>query len=360
MDGEQHVPQADQMSRLNASEASKLALSVSPEALRSAILSKLTTHVGRRRAVATPRDWLIATAIVVRDFAVERWLESLEAAQRQGEKRVYYLSLEFLIGRLLFDNLNNLGIMPMVREALAGLNVDLDDLRALEPDAALGNGGLGRLAACFMESMATLGIPAVGYGIRYEHGLFRQEIADGVQRELPEDWLTVGNPWEFERPLVAYPVGFGGHVTVRQDSRGRPIHDEAGRIAYAWQPAETIRAVAYDTPVVGGGGKHANTLRLWSARASEALHLDDFNRGDHVGALRDRVRTEAVSRVLYPGDDSDSGQELRLRQEFFFASASLQDLLARHLQHFACQINRKFKFIFTRLSPVRAAERCVR
>ena len=192
-----------------------------------------------------------------------------------------------------------------------------------------------------MESMATLRIPAYGYGIRYEYGLFRQEIAGGEQRELPDDWLSVGNPWEFERPQVAYLVGFGGAVQARQDAQGRP--------AFTWVPAETLSAVAYDTPVVGGGGDHANTLRLWSARAIEGLRLDEFNRGDHVGALRDRVRTEAVSRVLYPGDDSDAGQELRLRQEFFFASASLQDLLARHLseledlatlpEHAAIQMN---------------------
>ena len=303
-------------------------------ALRDLVVKKLTYQVGREPKDASDRDWFVATAHAIRDFVVERWLESNERAQAAGDKRVYYLSLEFLIGRLLFDAIGNLGLMEPIREALASLGIDMANLREQEPDAALGNGGLGRLAACFMESMATLKIPAFGYGIRYEHGLFRQEITGGVQRELPEDWLSVGNPWEFERPLVAYEVGFGGHVNVRQDQRGRPMHDVHGRAVYAWVPAEVISAVAYDTPVVGGGGVHANTLRLWSARASQALHLDDFNRGDHVGALRDRVRTEAVSRVLYPGDDSDSGQELRLRQEFFFASASLQDLMKRHLNQF--------------------------
>jgi starch phosphorylase len=303
-------------------------------ALRDLIVTKLTYQVGREPKDATDRDWFVATAHAIRDFVVERWLESNERASKSGGKRVYYLSLEFLIGRLLFDAVGNLGLMDPIREALASLGIDMANLREQEPDAALGNGGLGRLAACFMESMATLQIPAFGYGIRYEHGLFRQEIAGGVQRELPEDWLSVGNPWEFERPLVAYQVGFGGYVNVRQDTRGRPMHDQNGRAVYAWSPAEVISAVAYDTPVVGGGGMHANTLRLWSARASQPLHLDEFNRGDHVGAMRDRVRTEAVSRVLYPGDDSDSGQELRLRQEFFFASASLQDLIARHLLQF--------------------------
>jgi starch phosphorylase len=293
-----------------------------PEALRAAILQKLTTHVGRRRAVATKRDWLLATAIVVRDFAVDRWLESLEAAQRQGAKRVYYLSLEFLIGRLLFDNLNNLNILPAVREALAGLDVDLDDLRALEPDAALGNGGLGRLAACFMESLATLNIPAYGYGIRYEHGLFRQLIKDGMQEEEPEDWLSFGNPWEFERPEVRYSIGFGGTVIQAPD------HSQI------WHPEQKIIAAAYDTPVVGWRGARVNTLRLWSALPGDKLRLDLFNEGDYTGAQTQRIQAEAISKVLYPSDSTPAGEELRLRQEYFFVSASLQDLVRRHIRAF--------------------------
>jgi len=288
-----------------------------PAALRAAILAKLSSHVGRRRSIATPRDWLLATAIVVRDLAVDRWLDSLEGTFRQGEKRVYYLSLEFLIGRLLFDNLNNLGIMDAVREALAGLDVDLDHLRALEPDAALGNGGLGRLAACFMESMATLGIPAYGYGIRYEHGLFRQVINNGVQEEYPEDWLAFGNPWEFARPDVHYEIGFGGTA-------------EGG----VWHPAELVVAVAYDTPVVGWRAARVNTLRLWSARPVDPLRLELFNSGDHAGALAARIRAEAISKVLYPSDATPVGEELRLRQEYFFAAASLQDLVRRHVKAF--------------------------
>ena len=192
----------------------------SPEALRAHILDKLTFRVGRSPAEATPRDWFAATAHVIRDFVVESWLETGQA--RAAGKRVYYLSLEFLIGRLLFDSAGNLGLLEPVRAALGSLGVDLEVLREQEADAALGNGGLGRLAACFMESMATLRIPAFGYGIRYEYGLFRQEIETGVQRELPEDWLSVGNPWEFERPLVAYIVGFGGWVGARQDAQGLP------------------------------------------------------------------------------------------------------------------------------------------
>jgi len=306
------------------------------ERMRSKIVGKLAYQVGKSPISASDRDWFVATALAVRDSVLDCWFDTTKRTYASGAKRVYYLSLEFLIGRLLFDAIGNLGLLDEVRAALAAEGVDLDRLREQEPDAALGNGGLGRLAACFIESMATLGIPAYGYGIRYEHGLFRQVIDDGIQQELPEDWLSLGNPWEFERAEVAYPVGFGGTVA---------LHGRAdGGTAYAWQPAELLSAVAYDMPVVGGPDgagsmRHANTLRLWAARAATPMHLDDFNRGDHVGAMRDRVRTESVSRVLYPGDESDAGQELRLRQEFFFASASLQDLLRRHLEQFGSLIN---------------------
>ena len=295
--------------------------------LRTAILAKLASHVAKRRTTATDRDWLLATATVVRDIAVERWLASIDAAYQQGEKRVYYLSLEFLIGRLLFDNLNNLGLTANVRAALAELDVDLDRLRVREPDAALGNGGLGRLAACFIESMASLGIPAHGYGIRYDHGLFRQVVKNGWQQEYPEEWLALGNPWEFERPEVHYEIGFGGSIEAVSPSDG-----PAQR--FAWHPAETIEAVAYDTPVVGWRGRRVNTLRLWTARPVDPLRLDAFNTGDHVGALAEQVRAEAISKVLYPSDATPAGQELRLRQEYFFSSASLQDLVRRHLQTF--------------------------
>jgi len=309
--------------------------------MRASIVAKLTYQVGKSPIAASERDWFVATALAVRDSILDCWFDTTRRTYESGAKRVYYLSLEFLIGRLLFDAIGNLGLLDEVRAALAAESVDLDRLREQEPDAALGNGGLGRLAACFMESMATLGIPAYGYGIRYEHGLFRQVIEDGIQQELPEDWLSLGNPWEFERSEVAYPVGFGGNV-ARQDGAD-------GSTVYAWQPAEMLSAVAYDMPVIGGPSPagpdgagprhHANTLRLWAAQAATPMHLDDFNRGDHVGAMRDRVRTEAVSRVLYPGDESDAGQELRLRQEFFFASASLQDLLRRHLEQFGTLMN---------------------
>ncbi|KAA2213412.1 glycogen/starch/alpha-glucan phosphorylase [Teichococcus oryzae] len=288
--------------------------------LHELIVNKLIYSVMAREERAGPRDWFLATTLAVRDRIIDRWRLSNAAIAEQGRKQVCYLSMEFLIGRLLGDALGNLGMTEQVRRVLAGLDVNLDEVLGQEPDAALGNGGLGRLAACFMDSMASLGIPAIGYGIRYEHGLFRQLIRDGQQQEVPEDWLSLGNPWEFERSGVTYDIGFGGHVT--QDAEGR----------LEWVPGETVRAIAYDTPVVGWRGRWVNTLRLWSARSTDPLHLDAFNSGDHVGAQLARVRAEAISRVLYPGDDTASGQELRLRQEYFFASASLQDMIRRHLR----------------------------
>jgi starch phosphorylase len=309
--------------------ATRIALPIEDEdvaTLRRAVVAKLTYAVGKDPIVASDRDWFVATALAVRDKIVERWMPSTRTAYNKGRKRVYYLSLEFLIGRLLADSLNNLGLTETMRAALAELGVDLERLRTIEPDAALGNGGLGRLAACFMESMTTLGIAAYGYGIRYNHGLFRQAIKDGWQLEYPESWLNFGNPWEFERAEVDYAIGFGGSVEV--------IHDEDGRPGHVWKPAETVEAIAYDTPVVGWRGRSVNTLRLWSSRASDPLRLDAFNRGDHVGALADRARANAISQVLYPSDETAAGQELRLRQEYFFSSASLQDLLRRHVRQY--------------------------
>jgi starch phosphorylase len=294
------------------------------EALRAAILEKMTYVIGKHAENASDRDWFVATAFAVRDRLVDRWTETRDAIWRRHTKRVYYLSLEFLIGRLLFDAMSNLCMVEPVREALAGLGVDLDRLRETEPDAALGNGGLGRLAACFMESLSSLGIAAHGYGIRYDHGLFRQRIKDGWQMEYPETWLSFGNPWEFPRPEFSYSIGFGGRVEA--------IQRQDGTLRHVWHPAETVEAVAYDTPVAGWRGRHVNTLRLWSARAPDPLRLDAFNRGDHLGALTAQVKAEAISKVLYPSDATPEGLELRLRQEFFFVSASLQDLINRHLR----------------------------
>jgi starch phosphorylase len=312
---------------ISSADASRIAIPAEDEdiaALRRSVVTKLTYAVGRDPIVATDWDWFMAAALAVRDHVLERWLASTRSNYITQGKRVYYLSLEFLVGRLLHDSLNNLGLVDRMRAALAELGVDYDRLRDIEQDAALGNGGLGRLAACFMESMATLRIAAHGYGIRYDHGMFRQVIQDGWQREFPENWLNFGNPWEIARPDANHQVGFGGSVETRPSTDGEPHH--------VWHPAETVDAVAYDTPVIGWRGHFVNTLRLWSARAADPLRLDTFNRGDHIGALEARDRANAISQVLYPSDETPAGQELRLRQEYFFTSSSLQDLVARHLR----------------------------
>jgi starch phosphorylase len=294
--------------------------------LREQIQSKLTYALGKSFRAATDNDWYHATALAVRDRLVDIWLASRRETRRLKKKRVYYLSIEFLIGRLLLDTLTNLRLVQPAREALSDMGVDLDRLRGSEPDAALGNGGLGRLAACFMDSMSALGIPTYGYGIRYENGLFEQRIVDGWQHELPEDWLAAGNPWEFMRFDIKYPVGFGGTVEF--------IGDTEATMRAVWTPNEVILAIPYDTPIAGWRGRHANALRLWSARVADPIHLATFNEGDLVGATAARVRAEAISRVLYPNDGTPVGQELRLRQEYFFTSATLQDLTKRHLDDF--------------------------
>ena len=290
--------------------------------LASTIVDTLVHRIGKDAQAARPHDWLAATILTLRNEIIERWMESTKAAHAAGAKRVYYLSLEFLIGRLLRDALSNLRHNDEVAAALATLGVDLAEIEEIEPDAALGNGGLGRLAACFMESLASLDLPAYGYGIRYVNGMFRQRLDDGWQIELPENWLAHGNPWEFERRESAYFVGFGGEVTSVAEGR---VH---------WSPAEAVEAVAFDTPMVGWRGKRVNTLRLWNARAFDPIKLDQFNAGDFEGALAGQMRAETLTRVLYPNDSTPAGQELRLRQEYFFSSASIQDIVRRHIQYF--------------------------
>jgi starch phosphorylase len=292
------------------------------EEFKATVLAKLTLAVGKDATRATDRDWFVATALALRDRIIHRWLTADRLSDAKGRKRVYYMSLEFLIGRLLNDVVGNLRCGDIVQAALGDLGVDPERMRCAEPDGALGNGGLGRLAACFVESMASLGIPAYGYGIRYDHGLFQQVIKDGWQQEHPEQWLSFANPWEFERPEVIYDVQFGGWVEKTASAKGRSQS--------LWHGGETIKAVAYDTPIVGWRGRHVNPLRLWSARAVDPLDLDVFNEGDHLGALSPQSRAEAISKILYPSDDTPSGRELRLRQEYFFVSASLQDLVRRH------------------------------
>lgn len=294
--------------------------------LRETIEAKLVYSLGKTKASATPRDWYYATALAIRDRIIDIWVQTKGGAKRERKKRVYYLSIEFLIGRLLFDNLANLQLAETVRAALGEFGVDLDHLRELEPDPALGNGGLGRLAACFMDSMSAVGIPAYGYGICYENGLFEQRIHDGWQQESPEHWLAHGNPWEFSERATPYSVGFGGTVEY--------LGGNDGTARALWYPGERILAVAHDIPITGWRGRRVNMLRLWSARSTAPIQLSAFNRGDYAEASAARTRSEAISRFLYPNDSTLEGQELRLKQEYFFTSASLQDLIRRHLDDF--------------------------
>jgi starch phosphorylase len=290
-------------------------------AFKRAISNKLMYTVGKDPVSALPQDWLHAVSYAVRDHLVERWMKTTRAQYAQDVKRVYYLSMEFLIGRTFSNAILALELMPTIRQALSELdvNIDTDQLFDLEPDAALGNGGLGRLAACFLDSMATLGVPGFGYGIRYDYGMFRQVIVEGRQVEAPDYWLTKGNPWEFPRPEVQYRVRFGGQL----EQQGETVR---------WVGTDDVLAMAYDTIIPGYGTEATNTLRLWSAKATEEMNLRAFNQGNYFGAVEGKNHSENVSRVLYPDDSTPSGRELRLRQEYFFVSASLQDLVRRYMR----------------------------
>jgi len=291
---------------------------LSASQLKSDVLRHLTFTLGKDAEHASLYDWRMALSFAIRDRIVDPWFASTRKTWDGGHKRVYYLSMEFLIGRLLEDATINLGLRDIAEAVMRDLGQDFRAIVEDEPDAALGNGGLGRLAACFMESMATLGCPAYGYGIRYEHGLFRQRFEGGQQVETPEDWLMSRHPWEFERPEAAYTIGFKGSVERRD---GRDV----------WVPSETVSAEAYDTPVVGWQGKWANTLRLWSAKPTTMFDLERFNRGDFAAAAEPEALARTLSRVLYPDDTTYQGKELRLKQEYFLTSAALQDILRRFL-----------------------------
>ncbi|MCC6001057.1 MAG: glycogen/starch/alpha-glucan phosphorylase [Pararhodobacter sp.] len=289
---------------------------VTAPALRQAILQHLQSALGKDPAHASLHDMRMALTLAVRDKVITPWLAATQASHAARAKRVYYLSMEFLIGRLLEDAIMNLGLDEIAHEAVASLGHDYRTVLDDEPDAALGNGGLGRLAACFMDSLSTLGCPAYGYGIRYEHGLFRQSFAEGRQVEAAEDWLRQRHGWEFERPEAAFRIGFGGSVA------------EHGKSA-VWTTEDAVIAKAYDTPTIGWQGKWANTLRLWGAEPLNVFDLTAFNSGDFVGAARAEALARTISRVLYPDDTTDQGKELRLKQEFFFTAASLRDIMRR-------------------------------
>ena len=320
-------------------------------AFKRAVATKLMYAVGKDPVAASQDDWLHATALAVRDQLVERWMTTTRANYAQDRKRVYYLSAEFLIGRTFTNALLAVDLYDTVKAALADFDIDMSALAEREPDAALGNGGLGRLAACFLDSMATLGVPGMGYGIRYEYGMFRQQIIDGQQVEAPDYWLTRGNPWEFQRPEVQYRVRFGGHVEG---------HSPGG--AARWVGTHDVLAMAYDTIIPGYGTQATNTLRLWSARATEEIDLSAFNRGNYMAAVESKNHSENVSRVLYPDDSTASGKELRLHQEYFFCSASVQDLLRRYLRNHSGfdQLHEKVSIHLNDTHPVLAVPELMR
>ncbi|NLK06980.1 MAG: glycogen/starch/alpha-glucan phosphorylase [Spirochaetales bacterium] len=261
-----------------------------------------------------------ALALTVRDRIIHQWNQSRKTQRKKSAKRVYYLSLEFLMGRAMTNNIINLGIEEEVRKALSSLGYTYEELSEVEPDAGLGNGGLGRLAACFLDSLATLEIPAYGYGIRYNYGIFRQQIKNGWQAEQPDNWLRDGNPWEVIRPDVVYPVQFGGEVQVIR---------EHGRDQFKWSGSEIVQGIAYDTPIIGYGCKTVNTLRLWSAKSPEEFNFHEFNDGDYTEAVRSKISAENLSQVLYPNDTLYMGKELRLKQQYFFVACSLADIVRR-------------------------------
>jgi starch phosphorylase len=293
--------------------------------LHRSLLNLLIYAMGKDQITATHRDWFHTTALAVRERLIERWMETMRSYYRADSKRVYYLSLEFLTGRLLMNSLLNLGFHDACCDALADLDLDIHRLKELENDAALGNGGLGRLAACFLDSMATLGLPGYGYGIRYEYGMFTQRIENGFQVEHPDNWLRYGNPWEFPRPEVLYPVHFGGRVVE--------YRDEGGRLRHHWVETEDVMAMAFDTPVPGFGTDTVNNMRLWSAKASRDFNLKYFNEGNYIQAVAEKNESENLSKVLYPDDTTQMGRELRLKQQYFFVSASLQDILRRFTKY---------------------------
>ncbi|NJD06719.1 MAG: glycogen/starch/alpha-glucan phosphorylase [Methylococcaceae bacterium] len=290
-------------------------------ALKQSLVNRLIYSIGKDPLETSDRDWFFALAYIVRDCITQCWMDSMRRYYLGDVKRVYYLSMEFLIGRALMNSLINMGCHDEFRQVLEDVGLNLDDLSEMEEEAGLGNGGLGRLAACFMDSLATLQLPGFGYGIRYEYGMFSQSVEDGRQIERPDNWLRYGNPWEFPRPEMLYRVQFHGRVQEYRDEHGQP--------RFQWLDTEDVMAMAYDTPIPGFKGATVNNLRLWSAKASRDFELKYFNEGNYIKAVEEKNESENLSKVLYPDDTTEMGRELRLKQEFFFVSASLQDILRR-------------------------------
>jgi glycogen phosphorylase len=297
---------------------------MSVDALRRAFHDNLFYLQGRFRDVATSLDHYMALSYTVRDRMLERWVKTAKSYKDTGARTVCYLSAEFLLGPHLANNLINLGIYDNARRALSELGLDFDEILDQEEEPGLGNGGLGRLAACYMDSMATLQIPAIGYGIRYEFGIFTQEIRDGWQVEITDTWLRNGNPWELPRPKLRFPVRFGGHTEHHSDANGK--------LRVKWVPDQVVTGIAYDTPILGYGVDNANLLRLWKAEAFQSFDFQSFNKGDYYGAVEAQVMAENISKVLYPNDEPAAGKELRLKQQYFFVACSLQDMIRLHRQ----------------------------
>lgn len=289
--------------------------------LQRAFLRHLQYTLVKDKYSATRSDLYQALAYAVRDLLVERWLDTQQSYYINDSKRVYYISMEFLIGRSLGNSLINLGIMEEWENALMEMGIDVKDLQEIEWDAGLGNGGLGRLAACFLDSMATMCLPAYGYGIRYEYGMFYQKVVDGSQFEMPDNWLRYGNPWEFGRQEHLHQIKFNGRVVEYSGADGSRCH--------SWIDTNDVMALAYDVPVPGYGNDTVNTMRLWSAKSTRDFELTSFNQGNYVGAVESKMKTENISKVLYPADHMAEGKELRLRQEYFLASATVQDIFYR-------------------------------
>lgn len=289
--------------------------------IRHSLANHLNYTIAKMPITATQRDWFHAIAHTVRDRLIERWTETVRNYYQVDCKRVYYLSLEFLTGRILTNSMMNLGIYEECCTVLDELGLSIPDIFESEPEPALGNGGLGRLAACFLDSLASLRLPGYGYGIRYEYGMFYQRLYRGYQLEQPDNWLRYGNPWEFPRPEVLYQIHFGGHVV------------ESEPLKFHWKDTEDVMAMAYDTPIPGYATNTVNNLRLWSAKSSRDFDLENFNKGDYIGAVENKNLSETLSKVLYPNDSTSCGRELRLKQEYFFVAASIQDILRRYLSN---------------------------
>src|ERR1044071_6542558 len=305
------------------SSAAKIPEKITAEDIKQAFRDKLHSGLGRLERYATKNDLYVALALTVRDRVFDYIVESLDAYGRVNARRVGYLSAEYLPGPHLANNLLNLGITEVTREAVRELGYDLDEIIAQEEEPGLGNGGLGRLASCFMDSLASVEVPAIGYGIRYEFGIFDQVIRNGWQEEITDKWLRFGNPWEIARPNIAYSVKFGGHVELLKDQQG------TFRI---WVPDNEVKGIAYDTPIAGYRVHTCDILRLWKAEAVESFDFTAFNHGDYYRAVQEKVVSENITKVLYPNDDVEAGKELRLKQQFFFASCSLQDMLNIHMK----------------------------